>query len=323
MEVNVKQAEGEARSAAHPFRTAVLRGLGIVTPPLLTIVIFVWVGSTVQDYLLEPVSAGARNALVWYFKKDALTDVPLAAPDQHTAMVDGKPYYRLGDDTFIPMEVYERVRRNPGPEPPAPTVTAYYTRYVEIRFMQPYFIIPFFLCVFILLLYLLGKFIAAGVGRVFYNLFEQGIRRLPLIRNVYSSVKQVSDFLFSEREVEYTRVVAVEYPRKGIWSLGFVTGESLVDISAAANEPVLSVLMATSPMPMTGFTVTVKKSEVIDLNITVDQALQFIISCGVVVPPSQIASLEQQAGPQIAKSLLAGGASANEAEPGETTGTGA
>src|SRR6056297_2212420 len=61
----------------------------------------------------------------------------------------------------------------------------------------------------------------------------------------------------------------------------------MLDISAASNEPMLSVLMPTSPMPMTGFTVTVRKSEALDLNITIDQAIQFVVSCGVVVPANQ------------------------------------
>ena len=65
------------------------------------------------------------------------------------------------------------------------------------------------------------------------------------------------------------------------------TGESMIDIRSAANEPVLSVLIPTSPMPVTGYTVNVKKSEAIDLDITIDQAFQFIVSCGVVVPPQQ------------------------------------
>ena len=108
------------------------------------------------------------------------------------------------------------------------------------------------------------------------------------MRNVYSSVKQVTDFMFSEQEIEYTRVIAIEYPRKGIWSLGLVTGESMADIGAAANEPVLSVLIPTSPMPFTGYTINVKRSEAVDLDITLDQAFQFIVSCGVVVPPQQI-----------------------------------
>jgi uncharacterized membrane protein len=91
--------------------------------------------------------------------------------------------------------------------------------------------------------------------------------------------------------VEYNRVVAVEYPRKGIWSLGMVTGDGMLDIRSAANEAVMSLLIPTSPMPFTGFTVVVKKSETIDLNITMDQALQFIVSCGVVVPPHQLSEL--------------------------------
>src|SRR5690606_15663369 len=79
--------------------------------------------------------------------------------------------------------------------------------------------------------------------------------------------------------------------RKGIWSLAMVTGEGMLDISAAANEPMLSVLVPTSPMPFTGFTMTVRKSETVDLNISMDQAIQFIMSCGVVVPPHQAPSL--------------------------------
>ncbi len=101
-------------------------------------------------------------------------------------------------------------------------------------------------------------------------------------------MKQVTDFMLSEGDIEYTRVVAVEYPRRGMWSLAFVTGEGLLDIRSAANEPVVTVLIPTSPAPFTGFTVTVKKSEVVDLNITIDQAFQFIVSCGVVVPPQQL-----------------------------------
>jgi uncharacterized membrane protein len=146
--------------------------------------------------------------------------------------------------------------------------------------------------VFLLVLYLLGRFLAAGVGRLFWTQIERLIHRLPLIRNVYSSVKQVTDFMFSERDIQYTRVVAVEYPRRGIWTLAFVTGESLLDIRCAANEPVMSVLVPTSPMPFTGFTITVRKSETLDLNITMEQAFQFIVSCGVVAPEHQISQAQ-------------------------------
>ena len=228
-----------------------------------------------------------RNGIVWATADIRPDPNPIEAA-RPTRTVDGKTYWRAGDDKMVPIGVYDLVRENQGTEPIPPTAQGIYQRYVELRYLRPYVVVPAFLAIFILVLYLLGKFIAAGIGRFFVSQVEQGILSLPLVRNVYSSVKQVSDFLFSPREIEYTRVVAVEYPRKGIWSLGLVTGESMLDIRSAANEPVVSILVPTSPMPVTGYTINVKKSEAIDLNITIDQAFQFIVSCGVVVPPQQL-----------------------------------
>jgi len=285
-------ATGDLRERPdRPFRSAVLRGLGVLVPPLLTIVIFVWVGNTVEEYVLRPVTTGMREAILWRIA-DIRNDVPLADPMQRTVLLDGKTYRRLPNDTFVPLSIYDKVRKDYNSRAPLPqTGDAVYRAYIDLTYLKPYYVVPFFLAVFVLLLYLLGKFMAAGIGRFFWNRVEQGIHRLPLVRSVYASVKQVTDFFFSESNIDYTRVVAVEYPRAGIWSLGFVTGESLIDIRSVANEPVVSVLMCTSPAPMTGFTITVRKSEIVDLNITIDQALQYIVSCGVVVPPQQLVKL--------------------------------
>lgn len=285
-------ATGEARNRPErPFRSAVFRGLGVLVPPLMTIVIFVWVGNTVEEYVLRPVTTGMREAILWSIA-DIRDNVPLADPQQRTALIDGRSYRRLPNDTFVPLDVYDKVRKSYGGRQTVPqTGDAVYRAYIDLTYLRPYFVVPFFLAVFVLLLYLLGKFMAAGIGRFFWHRFEMGIHRLPLVRSVYASVKQVTDFLFSETNIEYTRVVAIEYPRAGIWSLGFVTGESLVDIRGIANEPVVSLLMCTSPAPMTGFTITVRKSEIIDLNITIEQALQYIVSCGVVVPPQQLVEI--------------------------------
>jgi uncharacterized membrane protein len=286
----------------NPFRRAVIRGLGVLLPPLLTIVIFVWIGNTVAVYLLEPLETQARSLI--FRNKYASQILPLEAAArgvgddgvvssaEGTLQLDsGKKFRLTGDDKYVPEPVYLLVQEGLDNEPMPPTARGIYERYIDLVHLQRHVVIPLFLAVFILVLYLLGKFLAAGMGRFFWAQFERIIHRLPLIRNVYSSVKQVTDFLFNEREVEYTRVVAVEYPRKGIWSLAMVTGESFLDIRGAANEPVLAVLVPTSPMPLTGFTVTVKKSETVDLNITIDQAVQFIVSCGVVVPPEQLSTL--------------------------------
>jgi uncharacterized membrane protein len=278
-----------------PFRRAVFRGLGIMVPPLLTLALFWWAWATVEQYVLIPVEKSTRWVMVQWIQ-DVRDEVPNGAQLTTVDGPDGKllrsfifesvSYVKLPQGHFIPVHVYDAVNQNPGDVPLA-SANAYYNRYVRIDRLKRRVFVPVFFCFFILVLYLVGKFVAAGVGRLTWNTIEALIQRLPLIRNVYSSVKQVTDFLFRESEIEFTRVVAVEYPRKGIWSIGFVTGESLLDIRSAANEPVLSVLMPTSPMPATGFTVTVLKSETIDLDISIDQAIQFVVSCGVVVPLQQ------------------------------------
>ena len=288
---------GKKTGPLDPFRRAVLRGLAVLLPPLLTIVIFLWVWNTVTNYLLAPMESGARRLLVQHYQKNILPSGQIEPGQVNTnpedeivdgrAMHQGQFYHPMQDGRYVLADDFDYLQDKLQFEPPTKNADEFYQVLVDRKWLQGYIVIPFFLCVFLLVLYLLGKFLAAGVGRFFWMQFERIINRLPIIRNVYSSVKQVTDFMFSEREIEYTRVVAVEYPRKGIWTLAMVTGESLLDIRSAANEPVLSVLIPTSPMPFTGFTVTVKKSETIDLNITIDQAFQFIVSCGVVVPAQQ------------------------------------
>ncbi len=275
-----------------PFRRAVFRGLGVVLPPLLTLVILGWILTTIQDYALAPIESAAQHVVTWMIDEtlvaipaDAERIDPIDGPERQFRW-QGEDYIAINSDQWIPTSVYERVRRNPGLDPPR-TSQAYYHRYVELTYLKRFVVLPLFLALFILVLYLLGRFLAYGIGRVLYNAMEGIINQLPIIRTVYTSVKQVTDFVFSDNEMEFTRVVAVEYPRKGIWSLGFVTGEGMRNVAEAAGEPVLSVLIATSPMPATGFTVTVRRSEAVDLDITVDQAFQFIVSCGVVVPMSQ------------------------------------
>lgn len=279
------------KTALDPFRRAVIGGLGVLLPPLLTIVIFLWVANTVNSYLLAPMVNGSREILTRNYRGDIRPEEAVS-PDLIRDGTDAtllRPFQRMADGQVVPSEYYDYLveqQVRPMPQSSRDLIRTY----VERRFLSPWVVIPTFLCVFILVLYLLGKFLAAGVGRIFWIQFEKLINRLPLIRNVYSSVKQVTDFMFSERELEYTRVVAIEYPRKGIWTIAFATGESFTELRDIAGEAVLSVLIPTSPMPFTGFTVTVKKSDAVDLNISLDQAFQFIVSCGVVAPPPMIAA---------------------------------
>jgi uncharacterized membrane protein len=224
--------------------------------------------------------------LVWRLT-DVQEDLPLESPSERIAAHNGKKYRQLDDGEFIPLGVYEVVRKQPGTPLPA-TADDYFRRYIDLTYLRPHVAIPVFLAVFVLLLYLLGKFMAVGIGVMFAGTFERAISRVPGVRAVYSSVKQVSDFIFTQRDFRFTRVVAVEFPRKGVWSLGFVTSDSFTSIGKHIDSPVLNVFVPYAPVPITGCIITIAENDCLDLDVTFDQAIQFIMSCGVVVPPKQL-----------------------------------
>ncbi len=283
-----------------PFQKALIRGLAVMTPPLLTIVLFIWAWNSVESYILKPLESLAVGSIVLGIDKTK-TDVDVQrlvkqgyariTPGEYgnpplATLAEGGAYVAI-KRKWIPFEVYDLVENSPG-HTIMLNSSDYYRQYTRLRYLQRQYVLPAFIAMFIVILYLVGKIFAVGVGRLMWNGIESMINRVPIIRNVYSSVKQVSDFAFNEQEIKVTRVVAVEYPRQGVWSMGFVTGEGMMSIRNAAQEPVVNVLMPTSPMPATGFTIAVPKSQTIDLDITMDQAIQFCVSCGVVVPPQQL-----------------------------------
>ena len=139
----------------------------------------------------------------------------------------------------------------------------------------------------VIAIYIFGRFVASFIGRGIWRLTERTLLRMPLIRAIYPYVKQVTDFLFSERKIEFSRVVAVEYPRKGVWSVGLVTGAGMRTLQNASGTDLLTVFIPSSPTPVTGYTVTVRRDEVIDLPMSIDSALRFTVSGGVIIPSNQ------------------------------------
>ena len=242
---------------------------------------------------------GVDEAITWWIED--VRDKPEGAnPHTSTTEINGQLYHRVDNGQYVPEFIYRRIAQGSGTDTLPTTGTAVYRRYVELEYLPDQIVIPVFLCIFVLVLYVLGKFVAARVA----SLFEWAMQRLPLVRNVYASVKQVTDFMFRQAELRYTKVVAIEYPRPGIWAVGFVTGEGIEQVNSKIGEPCLTVVCPGSPMPVTGYAVTVAKSSAIELDITIDQALQYFVSCGVVVPPLQRASVASVAAtgtlPQIA-----------------------
>lgn len=146
------------------------------------------------------------------------------------------------------------------------------------------------LVIAVILFYFAGALMSNVIGRQLKLHGEKIIDRVPLIRRVYPAVKQVTDFFFGDNDedkLKFNRVVAVEYPRKGLYSVGLVTGDTMRSIEDAMGEPCLTVFVPSSPTPFTGYVITVPQKDTIDLGISIEDALKFAVSGGVLVPPSQ------------------------------------
>ena len=134
-----------------------------------------------------------------------------------------------------------------------------------------------------------GALLASVVGRALWRVVEAFIMSTPVLRRVYPYVKQVTDFVLTQEEQKkmFSRVVAVEYPRKGIWSVGFVTGSGLKKITDRVQKEFVTVLIPNSPTPVTGYVIVVPKEQTIVLDMTIEEAFRFAISAGVIAPDSQ------------------------------------
>ncbi|NLK42588.1 MAG: DUF502 domain-containing protein, partial [Planctomycetes bacterium] len=132
-------------------------------------------------------------------------------------------------------------------------------------------------------------FLASVMGRTIWRFLENTLANIPLIRSVYPNIKQVTDFLLAKKDLTFSKVVALEYPRKGTWSIGLVTGTGIKRVAAAAKDEFLTVFVPTSPTPFTGYVIMTPKSETIELDYTIEEALRFVISGGVITPVEQMA----------------------------------
>lgn len=141
--------------------------------------------------------------------------------------------------------------------------------------------------ILMLLILICVGYIAKGVfGKEIIRYTERMIKKVPVARSVYSTVQQVTTAFIQDRS-SFKKVVLIEYPRKGLYTIGFLTGESQGEVQAKTHEECVNVFLPTTPNPTSGWLVLVPKSDVILLEMTVEQGLKFIISGGVVVPRQQ------------------------------------
>jgi len=256
-----------------------LHGLAVLLPTILTIWLFVWSYTFIQRNFSVHINRGlvrvislAANERVEVSDKEVIAYLLKAKPD-----LEGK------DAELAIHAKRPEIRRKARIQKLEGTLQK---TWVE----GPGSIVGFLIAV--VAVCVVGALLASYVGRSLWRTVEKFIMNTPILRSVFPYVKQITDFLLTAEEQKqlFSRVVAVEYPRKGIWSVGFVTGAGLEKVVQNVRREFLTVLIPTSPTPFTGFVITVQKRLTIDLDMTIEEALRFIVSGGVITPGSEPAA---------------------------------
>ena len=138
----------------------------------------------------------------------------------------------------------------------------------------------------LVIIFITGVVTRNFVGNRLLMLWELLLKRIPVVNSIYSSVKQVSDTLFSSSGNAFRKALLVQYPREGVWTIAFQTGVPGGDVKNHLSGDYVSVYVPTTPNPTSGFFLMLKKEDAIELNMSVDEALKYIVSMGVVAPPS-------------------------------------
>ena len=148
----------------------------------------------------------------------------------------------------------------------------------------PYSIPGLGLVLLIVALILIGMFAAGFLGKFFFSLGEWIVYKMPLISSIYSLLKQVFQTFLSNKNNAFSKVVLLEYPRKGIWILGFVSSETQGEVKDKLGREMLNIFIPTTPNPTSGFLIFVPKEDTVSLDMSVEEGIKFVISGGLVSP---------------------------------------
>lgn len=258
------------------FQQFFLRGLGILLPTILTIWILVAVYQFVQGNIAGPINGWVKQGIVQF----AAVPVTVQDTEEFERNLSAEQRAQWRDAGLKPQWLQRQVRR------------AKVDRWWNTVSIGSWAVMDLVgLLIAAVLIYFVGRVLGSFIGRRIYMRLEQFLQRVPVFRQVYPHVKQVTDFLVggsSSDKLSYSKVVAVEYPRKGIWSVGLVTGDTMRNIQERAGVECMTIFVPSSPTPFTGYVITVPIMDTIELDIPIDAALKFTISGGVIVPPSQL-----------------------------------
>jgi uncharacterized membrane protein len=144
---------------------------------------------------------------------------------------------------------------------------------------------------------LIGWITAGYVGRVFLRLSERIVARMPVIRGIYGAMKQIFETVLAKQSNTFREAVLVEFPRRGMWTIAFITGRPEGEVGDLTGDDPIGVYVPTTPNPTSGYLVYVPRSEVMVLAMTVEEAIKMVISGGIVTPPDRrVVAVPSEAG---------------------------
>jgi uncharacterized membrane protein len=150
---------------------------------------------------------------------------------------------------------------------------------------------------------LIGALTAGMLGRAVNSLFEGVLNRLPVIRSLYGAIKQIMETVLANKSSAFRECVLIEYPRRGIWTLGFITGKTRGEVQEKTAEEVINVFVPTTPNPTSGFLLFVPEKDIIRLRMPVEDGLKLVVSGGIVTPAGEVSALPpREAASQTSKS---------------------
>jgi uncharacterized membrane protein len=145
------------------------------------------------------------------------------------------------------------------------------------------------LVIVVVVLTLLGALTAGFFGRMIMNFYEGVLAQMPVVRSVYGALKQIIETVLAQQSTAFRQAVLVEYPRKGLWAIAFITGQTKGEVQKLTDEETINVFLPTTPNPTSGFLLFVPKGDMVPLAMTVEEAIKMVISAGIVTPPDRIA----------------------------------
>ncbi|SDE58457.1 DUF502 domain-containing protein [Rhodospira trueperi] len=159
--------------------------------------------------------------------------------------------------------------------------------FIPEQYHMPFSIPGVGLLVMVVLLMGVGAFATGLVGRILVRIGERLLNRMPLIRNIYGALKQILETVLAQQSTAFRQVVLVEYPRRGIWAIAFITGVTEGEVQNLTAQECVNVFLPTTPNPTSGFLLFVPRQDMIVLDMSVEEGIKMVISGGIVTPPDR------------------------------------